>query len=461
MKPAWIAVDIGAESGRVVRGELSDHHLVTEEVHRFKNTPRRNRWDLELLSSETLSGVRQALPAMSVGVDTWGVDFVRMNRHGAVENPRQYRDPRNPGAMEAYLRRFSRSGIYDHTGVQFLPFNTLFQFEAQGWLECRQVLLMPDYLHWVLTDGRAWGIERTNAITTQMVDARAGDWWLGADPFGWRGALPQIIEPGTKIGRFEDLDVIAPCTHDTASAIVAVPITNKKSAWISSGTWSILGIEIPEPVISERSFALNFTNEGGYGCTRLCKNCSGMWLIQQCRRAWKAGSYAELTAQAAAATTPASHFDPDHADFLADSPDMPERIAGVITSLGLVAPTTHASLIRLILESLALKYRHILGELRELSPTPIEQIHVVGGGSQNVLLNQLTADITGLPVIAGPVEATAIGNLLVQMIATGHVANLDEGRALVARSFPTTTFSPKPDRDWDKLYSDFVARNQL
>jgi len=469
MNPAWIAVDIGAESGRVIRGELADGLLKIEEVHRFPNTPKGDRWDLEMLVRETKAGINKAGTALSVGVDTWAVDYVFIGDEPKV-NPYQYRHPKNVAAFHDVVAQRGKWEIYSRTGVQFLPFNTLYQLHTE---ESRQLasgakedgfLMIPDYIHYELT-GRSHGarvVEWTNALTTQMYNPVDSAWEnrLLNHYFMTSGINTPVVSPGTELGQYVGMDVIAPCTHDTSSAIVAVPSSDENCAWISSGTWSIIGTTVDQPVITREAMELNFTNEGMYGKRfRLCKNCAGMWLIQQCRAAWGGqDSYAELAKLAEEAESIPSHFDPDLPDFLPTTPAMPDRILAALDQSSLPHPQGKGQMVRLILESLALKYRMLVEQTEQLSGRKLDSIHVVGGGCQNDLLNQLTADICNRSVIAGPVEATAIGNIIVQMISTGHLSTLNEGREFVKKSFETRTFLPQNSQKWDPIYAEFRKR---
>ena len=422
-----------------------------------------------------------------VGIDTWGVDFGLVGRGDTLlGNPVHYRDARTEGMMEAAFRRVPRERIYEVTGLQFLPFNTAYQLLAlrragSPLLEAAETLLMmPDLFAWLLT-GRRVG-ERTDASTTQLLDPRSGTWsdalCRGLDlP---REVLPELIGPGTEIGPMlrsvadevgiaAGLTVLAPGTHDTASAVAAVPAVGPGAAaggppdwcYLSSGTWSLLGVEVPRPVITAEALRYNLTNEGGVaGTTRLLKNIMGLWLVQECRRTWaRAGrdlSYEELIPRAEAATPFAALVDPDDATFLAPG-DMPARLAAFCTRTGQTPPADEGAFVRCALESLALKYRATIEQLETILGTTIRTIHVVGGGTRNALLCQFTADACGRPVHAGLVEATAVGNVLLQAMARGRIASLADARAIVARSFPVTVYEPRATGVWDEAAGRFGA----
>jgi rhamnulokinase len=488
----YLALDLGAESGRGLVGRFDGGRIELEEVHRFPNGPVRMAetlyWDLPRLFDEIKVALRKASAAHpgldGVGVDTWGVDFGLIGRGGTLlGNPVHYRDARTEGMIEEALRRVPRERIYEITGLQFLPFNTVYQLLAlkrsdSPLLEVAETLLMmPDLLGWLLTGRRAG--ERTIASTTQLLDPRLGTW---SDALCEalelpRAILPELIEPGTELGPLlrsvaEDvgsarLSVLAPATHDTASAVVAVPaaVSNSSGApdwcYISSGTWSLLGVEVPAPIINAETLRHNFTNEGGVaGTTRLLKNIMGLWLVQESRRTWaRAGrdlSYDELLPRAEAARPFAALVDPDHPSFLSPG-DMPARLAAFCTRTGQAPPGDEGAFVRCALESLALKYRWAVERLESILGTTIRTIHVVGGGSKNALLCQFTADACGRPVVAGPVEATAVGNVLMQATARGRIATLADARAVVARSFPVRTYEPRDASAWDDAAGRFAA----
>lgn len=474
----YLAADFGASGGRLMAARFDGSRLTLETVHRFDNGPvrvgPRLYWDLLRLWSELREGLQRAgarfgACAHSLGVDAWGVDFALLGPGGELlGNPRHYRDSHTVGILDRAFQVVPRAEIFARTGLQFLPFNTLYQLwalrEAGSPLldRAERLLLIPDVFHWLLT-GRPSN-EYTNATTTQLFDPTTGHWATGLlEPFGLpEGILGDIQQPGTPLGPISGwlaeesglgaLEVVLPGTHDTASAVAAVPADAPLQdgpdwCYISSGTWSLLGAELPQPVVTERCLALNFTNEGGVGrSTRLLKNIAGLWIVQECRRMWGSGGrnpgWPELAAQAAAAPGGVSRIDPDHEDFVAPD-DMPEAVRGYCRRSGQPVPESQGAVIRCALESLAEKCRATLEGLESLCGSRFRTIHVVGGGSQNELLCQLTADACGRRVLAGPVEATALGNVLVQMMADGAIANLSEGRRLVGESYRPVAYEPQ------------------
>ena len=481
----YLAFDLGAESGRAVLGALAEDRLTIHEVRRFPNAPLsladHIHWNVYALFEEMKAAMRETASAIggrpsSLGVDTWGVDFGLLARDGSLLGlPFCYRDHRNAGAMEDYLKLVPRSDLYEATGIQFMPFNTLFQVyamvrERSPLLDAAaDLLFMPDLFNFLLTGRKA--AELTIASTSQLLDPRTKAWIPGLfQAMGLsKKILQDLVEPGTVIGEmsediamatgFRHVPVVATASHDTAAAVAAVPAEGRRWAYISSGTWSLVGVELKDPVISEKSLDANFTNEGGLGGTvRFLKNVSGLWLVHGCRKAWSAGSplsYEELVRAAAEAPPFAALVDPDDPTFL-NPPDMPEAIEDYCRRTGQEPPATKGAVVRSLLESLALKYRQVIAQLGEVLGHPIEKIHVIGGGSRNGLLCQLTADATGLPVLAGPAEATAVGNILVQAMATGLVASPAEIRAIIRRSFELRTYAPSGSgAAWDEAGSRF------
>jgi len=482
-----LAVDLGAESGRAILGTLDDDQLVLLEIHRFPNTPVRLpdglHWDILHLWSEIKNAIaittrKQDRPSFSVGVDTWGVDFGLLDRCGAlVGNPYHYRDNRTDGMMEQAFRRMPRDKIFELTGIQFMQLNTLYQLLAMvvgnspALNSAETFLTIPDLLNYWLTGQVA--CEFSNATTTQCYDPRQRDWstpLLDALNIP-RRIFPNIVMPGARLGALSphvaaevgasQVEVIAPACHDTGSAVAAVPARNRDFAWISSGTWSILGAELREPVITSASLKNNFTNEGGVGGTfRFSKNIAGLWLVQECRRAWADGggeiSYEELTRMAAQAKSFCAVIDVDDEDFLKPG-DMPGRIRAYCERTGQPAPESKGELVRCALEGIALKYRYVLERLEEMIGRRLEPIHIVGGGTKNRLLSQFTADATGRPVVTGPSEATAIGNMMVQALALGHIDSLDEARTIVAHSFELCAFEPGHRIGWDDAYARLLT----
>ena len=469
----YLALDLGAESGRGMVGAWDGDRLTLEEIHRFANTPVRLgdtlHWNLPHLMHEIRQSIRQAAsggPLKSLGVDTWGVDFGLIGAGGELVGlPVHYRDRRTDGMMDKVFARVPAREVFERTGIQTMPINTLYQLAAlhaqsPRLLDAAQTLLfMPDLLHYYLT-GRAES-EYTIASTSQMYDSRAGDWAVGMlDAAGLpTHLLPRVLPAGSDYGPLisreaeatgaAGVQVVAPGGHDTACAIAAVPAQGPTGwAYLSSGTWSLLGVEVAAPIINEATHAANITNEGGAaGTIRLLKNIAGLWLVQECRRAWaRLGSerdYNQLTRLASEAAPLAAVVDPDHPSLLAPD-DMPRALRELCLATGQTPPEGVGATVRCALDSLALKYRLLLATLETITGTPIHTLHIVGGGSQNRLLNQLAADATGRVVIAGPVEATAIGNVLLQARTGGRLASLDDVRAVVRASFPVETYTPDP-----------------
>jgi rhamnulokinase len=481
-----LAFDLGAESGRGVLGRFDGQRLSLEVVHRFANGPVRTldtlHWDVLHLYGEMLTALRRcaAQPGGidSLGVDTWGVDCALLGRGGTLlGNPRHYRDPHTETIMEETFRRVPAADIFRQTGIQFMRFNTLFQLLAMQrdrspLLDVAEtILFMPDLFHYFFTGIK--GNEFTNASTSQMIDPAARTWAYGlVQQLGLPvHLLGTLIPPGSVLGPLRPavaadtglrpVPVIAPATHDTGSAVAAVPAQGSSWAYISSGTWSLMGAELPAPLVTGQAHTYNFTNEGGVGgTTRLLKNVMGLWLVQECRRAWeRAGrsySYDELARLAEAAPPFVSLVNPDDAGFILP-PNMPAALADACRRTGQPAPTEPGPVVRCALESLALRYRWVLERLEELLGRRLDVIHVVGGGSQNELLCRLTADACNRPVLAGPVEATAIGNVLVQGLGLGLLGSLADGREVVRRSFEVRTFTPQDPDAWRGPYERFLA----
>jgi rhamnulokinase len=479
-----LAFDLGAESGRAVLGAYDGSRLQLDVLHRFPNGPVRTLeamyWDVLFLYQEMLAALRKVAAERggidSMGVDSWGVDFALLGRGGVLlGNPRHYRDPHTEGVMDAAFARVSRAAIYRRTGLQFMRFNTLFQLLAlqrdrSPLLDAAETLLLiPDLFHYFFTGVKA--VEFTNASTTQMLDPAARSWAYDlVQTFGLpTKVLGSIVAPGTVLGPLRSavavdtgvtpVPVIAPATHDTGSAIAAVPAEGASWAYISSGTWSLMGAELPAPNLSEKALAYNFTNEGGVdGTTRFLKNIMGLWLVQECRRAWEragqAFTYEELARLAAEAPPLGSLIDPDDASFILPA-NMPGAIADFCRRSGQQAPVTPGAMVRCALESLALKYRWVLEKLEELLGRELKAVHVVGGGCQNTLLCQFTADACNRPVYAGPVEATAVGNLLMQARGLGLVCSSKDAREIVRCSFPVVTYEPQRPEAWSEPYERF------
>jgi rhamnulokinase len=480
MNADYLAFDLGAESGRAMLGRLRSGVLDLQEIYRFPNQPIRHngslRWDMNAIRTEMGCGLDllRGGSLTAIGIDTWGVDYALIDEHGElVEEPYHYRDARTNGMMEAVFARVPRETIYAITGIQFLPFNTLYQLYAACRLTpaainaARSMATIPDLLNYWLTGTLA--SEYTNATTTQLVDATTRNWsteLLSALDLPARLLTP-IVNPGTVIGRLRDgvsekhahTAVVAPACHDTGSAVAAVSGTGK-TAFLSSGTWSLLGAELQAPVITAQARDLNFTNEGGVcGTTRLLKNIAGLWLLQSCRRCWASEgrdfTWEELlTAVEESPRRFDSLFDPDDPVFL-NPEHMPSAISAYCKRTSQPLPAGPADFTRAILQSLAFKYRAVLESLEELTGIRFEEIRVIGGGSKNRLLNQFTADSTGRTVIAGPAEAAALGNIAMQMLATGAVSTLAEARRVIDRSFVPERFEPQNTDRWDAHYPRF------
>lgn len=480
MKNAFFAVDLGATSGRTIICSFSEKGLELEEINRFPNplieVGGHFYWDIYTLYQSVIEGLRRAarkgVEITSIGIDTWGVDFVCVGRDGhLLRQPYSYRDPHTTGAPEALFQRIPRSRVYGATGIQVMNFNSLFQLDTlrrngdSALQAAANILFMPDALSYLLTGEMV--TEYTVASTAQLVNAQT------------RRLEPELLEavglterhfgrfvfPGQRVGVLTEevqrltglgaVPVIAVAGHDTASAVAAVPALNRNFAYLSSGTWSLMGIETDTPVINKETEELNFTNEGGVeGTIRLLKNICGMWLLERCRAAWGETSYPELIAEAEAAEPFRSLINPDDTVF-ANPADMEKAIRTYCTDTRQPVPETRGEVVRCIFESLALRYRQVLENLRGLSPRPIETLHVIGGGSRNELLNRFTANAVGIPVVAGPSEATAIGNVMVQAMAAGQASDMAGMRRLVHRSVSLKTYQPQDTGNWDIAYIHF------
>ncbi len=483
-KQSFLAFDLGAESGRGVLGSLQGQSLHLQEISRFPNRmvfiSGHWRWNIFRLFEEMLVALRlckesRVGPLESLGVDTWGVDFGLLGPHGVfLDLPVTYRDPRTEGIMEKVFKHLDRDRIYGLTGIQFLRFNTLFQLYAlrqQGspLLDmARDLLFMPDLFNFMLTGEKS--TEFTFATTSQLVNPGTQSW----EPELFEklelplSLMQPIVASGTCVGSLRkdlareyglsEIPVAAGAQHDTASAIVAVPAQGKNWAYISSGTWSLMGIEVEHPIMNKRAMELNFTNEGGVeNRFRFLKNITGLWLLQSCRQVWskdRSVDYAELITAAQSARAFRSLVDPDRELFL-NPRNMPEAIRRFCRESGQPVPDSISEIVRCILESLALKYRLVLDQLQSVTPEPIDRIHIIGGGSRNSLLCQFTANATGLPVVAGPAEATAVGNLMMQAKSLGAVKDLAEIRDIICRSFSLETYNPRDTLDWNAGYERF------
>jgi rhamnulokinase len=482
------AVDLGAESGRVVLGHFDGSRLTLEEVHRFANAPRESdghlRWNFHAIVEEISTGLdklaagEQAID--SVGVDTWGLDYGYLGATGELlDDPIAYRDGRTDGMLAEALRLVGHERLYGATGIQLLEINTVYQLLAESRStagRARQqaastLLFMPDLLHHVLSGAQV--AEETAASTSGAYDVVGRRWATELlDQLGVpTNALPEIVPAGTNLGglrrdvtdaaAFRGTQVVAPGSHDTASAVVGVPFADPRAAYISSGTWSLVGVETPAPVVTDAARRTNLTNEGGvYGTTRLLRNVMGLWLLQECRRQWRrqgaAHTYEQLVALAASAPADGSLVNPDHPDFVQPG-DMPERIRAYCRRAGQRPPETVAETARCVLESLAMGYRSTLDDLAAATGRAVPLVHIVGGGSRNDLLNQLTADTAGTPVHAGPVEATALGNILVQLGSLGELHGLGDMREVVRTSDRPHVVTPRPRAELDQRHHQFRA----
>ncbi len=487
----FLAADLGASSGRVVAGLFDGARLRLEETHRFANGPvvvaGDWHWDVLRLWTQLQEGLRSGAQRYgdnirSLGVDTWGVDYALLDGAGKLlGNPYHYRDHRTDGILEQAFETVSREEIFAQTGLQFMQFNTLYQLLAMrrqnpATLDvARRLLMMPDVFHWLLTGQQT--NELTNATTTQFYNPLRQAWATELlEKFDLPAhVLGEISQPGANLGPLTRqsqsetglsaaVDVILPGTHDTASAVMAAPAQSRPGerpdwCYISSGTWSLMGVESPRPVVNDVCRNLNFTNEGGVGgTTRLLKNITGLWLLQECRRIWNAAgrdhSWGELNRLSDAAAPLVSFIDPDAAAFVAPD-DMPAAVRQACAATGQTVPQDPGAVIRCALESLALKSRQVFGWLEQLVGGRIETIHIVGGGVQNVRLCQATADACGRRVVAGPIEATAIGNIMTQAISAGAVSSIAEAREIVRRSFDVETYEPRQQDAWNEAFARF------
>jgi rhamnulokinase len=467
---SFAAVDLGASSGRVILGSVSKDTIAYDEVHRFGNGPVARGdglyWDIDLLKGNVMQGLSKLAShqVVSVGVDSWAVDYGLIDQSGKlIRDPRHYRDERNLRGVQVVEGKLSFAELYAQVGLQFLPFNSLYQLavdqsEQSALLDkTDKALLIPDLFNFWLCGSKV--TERTNASTTGLLDPVAKNWHSGLiNTLGLQERLlGEVVSEGTILGSVNQetfsvaglkpaTKVVTVGSHDTASAFVAVPSTKPGSLFISSGTWSLLGVELDQPVLTEAAQKANFTNEGGVdGRVRFLKNVTGLWLLQESVREWRATGkkhqIAQLVAQAAELPK-RSIIDVNHERFVAPG-DMPKKIQEICRESGQWVPETEAEIVRTVIDSLVEKYVSVIAELETLTKTKIERIHIVGGGSQNDLLNQLTANATGLEVLAGPVEATAIGNLVVQARTAGVLSGtLENLRSLIARNFEIKSFQP-------------------
>ncbi len=484
-KKYYFAVDLGATSGRTIIGCLDNDRIELEELTRFDNnlieTGGHVYWDIYALYSEIIKGLKAAaqrkIDICSIGIDTWGVDFVCVGKDGALlRNPLAYRDPHTFGKMEEYFEKcMDKQKVYDITGIQFINFNSLFQLYAmreagnEALRNAETILFTPDALIYMLTGKKI--CEYTIASTSQILDPRTkqldetllasvglscsnfGEMTTPATPVG---ALTEEVQKLTGLGA---VPVIAVAGHDTASAVAAVPAKDENFAYLSSGTWSLMGIEIKDAVINERSYELNFTNEGGIeGTTRFLKNICGMWLYERCRKEWTDApkSHTELIAEAMKQPAFQSIINPDHQMF-ANPSSMVEAIQEYCRMTGQHVPEGYAEIARCIFESLALRYREVFGYLREFATFPIEVLHIIGGGSLNASLNQFTANSICAPVLAGPQEGTAIGNIMLQAKAAGDVKDVWDMRRIIANSIELKRFEPQDKDIWDAAFEKYKS----
>lgn len=481
--PDFLAVDLGATSGRVMRGRLEEGRLSLHEVRRFPNGPVAVHgglyWDVLRLWEEIRAGLSGAGALAGIGVDSWGLDFALLDGRGELlGDPHHYRDPRTAGVMEEVDRRISPERLYVRTGIQRLAFNTLYQLVSMRRADdprleaARSLVLIPDLFHyWMSGQVQA---EYTNATTTQLVDLARQGWATDLlDELELPARiLPPISPPGTVLGPLsrrlasevgveQAVPIIAGATHDTASAVAAVPGLDERSAFVSSGTWNLVGVEVGAPIGGEQARRRDFTNEGGVGGTfRFLKNVTGLWLVEECRRRWQQEGrrfeVGELILRAEQAVPLRSVVDPDAPEF-ARPGDLPATIRAYCREHREPEPRDEREVIRCCLESLALKHRWVVEGLEEVTGRRIDSLRVVGGGSRNRLLCQFTADACGRRVVAGPVEATALGNALVQAVATGHLPDVAAGREVIARSVRLEVYEPRPMPGWDAAFARLQA----
>ena len=485
-KHIFLAFDLGATSGRSILGTVANGKVEIKELTRFPNAVTelhgKYYWNLMGLYQALREGLvacnKEGIVPESIGIDTWGVDVVPIGEDGSILSmPRAYRDPYTVGMPERFFEKVSREKVYEKTGIQIMNFNTLYQIFAGmetdyvPMKQAKYLLFMPDALAYMLTGEKV--CEYTISSTSQILDPRTKDFdkelleAAGVDA----SVFSKPVFPGTVVGTLTDalaqysrlgkVNVVSVAGHDTASAVAAVPALDENFAYLSSGTWSLMGIESKEPVITPETYELNYTNEGGVeGTTRFLKNICGMWILEQCRKEWtlsgKDYSYPEIVEMAMSATPFKSFIQPDDPSF-ANPPSMLEAINAFCGRNGQEKPENDAQVIRLIFESLALRYRQVLEDLDRIATHPIERLHIIGGGSKNRLLNQLTANAIGRKVVAGPSEATAIGNVMIQAMAAGVVSSLQEMRSIIHASVETEEFAPELVAEWEEAYQKFVT----
>ncbi len=480
-----LAFDFGASSGRAILGIFDGEKIELQEVHRFSNDPVKINgtvyWDVQRLFFEIKQGILKAKEAGgfdSIGIDTWGVDFGLLRKDGTlVENPVHYRDARNDGMVEKATRYMSKERMYDITGIQFMDFNTIFQLlslkENRPYIleEADKLLFMPDLLNYMLSGVKS--TEFSIATTSQMVDLKTNNWSEEIlDTFGIeKNLLTDIAPTGAVIGQLSDeiceelgvskADIVSVAAHDTQSAITATPCEYDDFAFISCGTWSLFGTEVKEPIINEASKKLNVTNEGGYNyTTAFLKNICGLWLIQESRRQWiregKEYSYAELEKLALECEPFKCFIDPDAPEF-APMGNLPRRVKEYCEKTGQYVPQTVGEIIRCIYESLALKYRYTFDGIKECTGKDYDRIHVMGGGTKDKLLLQMTAQSCNVNVYGGPIEATALGNVAIQLMSTGAIKDIKEARKIIAKGENLKLYEPKDNEIWEKAYENFKA----
>ena len=467
------AIDLGAESGRVISANFTGSQISLDIKHRFTNVPVTVQdtlyWDILRLWHEVQTGLNASFSdkPLSIGIDTWGLDFGLLDENGQlISNPIHYRDKSRIGTLDRISEVIPLEEIYETTGIQLMDINGVCQLfnlaknSPKLIQNAKTFLTIPDLFNYFLTGERV--CEFTNATTTQAYNPRQVNWAYDMlDKMDVPTHIfPQIIQPGTRIGNYKNIPVIAPACHDTGSAVAAVPAQTESYSYISSGTWSLIGIEVQSPIINQDSFTANLTNEGGVDNTyRLLKNVMGLWLLQQCRATWnsegKPYEYCDLTEMAKNAVPFSTMFDPDHKSFLPPG-NMPQRIREYCSNKGLPSPNDIGAMVRCILESLAFKYRYVMDLLVRVSNRPIDTIHIIGGGAQNELLCQMTANATNRLVVSGPVEATAIGNALVQWWSIGEIESIKEGREIVSHSFDLHYYEPINHPQWDEHYTKFL-----
>jgi rhamnulokinase len=481
----FLAFDIGASSGRAILGTLSDGKLNLTEVHRFQNRMQQIHgsfyWNIFCLFDELKTGLKKCISEFgiqpdSIGIDTWGVDYTLLNNEGQIIGlPYAYRDHRTDKSMESFFKLLSARDTYNLSGIQFLQFNTLFQLFSSYKSKLSQMeiakslLFTPDILNYLFTGVKK--NEYTIASTSQMLKPGKPEWEYKLFKVAGipKTLVEEIIQPGNILGSLTDevcketkskpIPCIAVASHDTASAVVSVPATGSNWACISSGTWSVMGIESPVPVVNELSLKLNFTNEGGVeGTTRFLKNIMGMWLIQECKRIWDLEwplEWDEIVQMSKASTPFKALINPDDPSFL-NPVNMPEAIKKFCLNTNQLIPETKGEIARCIYDSLILKYKYTLHQIESITGKKIERIHIIGGGAHNVEINQLTANATVVPVYAGPVEATSIGNIMYQAKGLGLVGSLEEIREIVRNSFEVIEYQPNPKLEWEKAYERFL-----